>query len=1061
MIAHSGKNSLCMAVKFLQNHKMISQIGVLPSAIFIAMTAWLLGTDSLSAQAKKEPAKPPAAPPAAPPAKPAPATEEKPKDLGPLNMEEAMQAVYQEAYQNFNLGKYEVTLQKLAIIRSKMNNKDVEQVMFLEGASLYMLEKYDKAAATLKSFIEKFPTSESRVDANINMGRALLKLEDGAKGIAVLLNAATVFPDRKGEIGLALASHHKEKGNMIEAQRVLESITANARLSPEMVQAFLMLAELYAANGETDKAGLIMEKLKGSSADDDTVIQRNLLGLRIGDEMREKKLFNEALVAYQNVRKQSEILRIQKSRIARIEQLLADSTEGKPVVFLNKPINKGDIESMLEANKTILADIEKNKNFDADLYYRLGQCFYEMQRYYEAIAALKEVYTKFPEYANRDIALFSMILCYQKLEREGLAYELCDKYLKDYPDGQFSANVSDLFGMLAFKSGRINDAVRALQRARESAKDAEAKERITFLLGVVLFEAQKFDDSRDAFKSLIMDNPKSINKDDAEYRIALTYFFQNDSVKAKKAFQTYLDGNPQGLYRVDVIYRLAFITYQQAATNQGGDMNKAREMMEKLADENPNDDNIGQVWSLLGDIYSRMQNTEKENYTIKAMMAYMMAVDKAKSEDVEDYAFDAATGILTTEGKWQELANMAQTYYTRHKNDPKALKAIYIISNAYRRMGKSDEAQALMAEHIAPNLGNPKNEQVEMLIQQLVGMIVPKKRSRSSTATPKPVEAPPAAEKNATDKSPASEKPADTAGAAAKTAEATTDAKPADVNAAPAAPPAPAPAQTFEELEERLKTLLTGPGGPDSITNGTAQARVLYARALLARMMRDLPKYESLLSVIPDAVKPEELSPLLLATIGDMMLARGELDKAAVYYGRLREVFSGSEFGDKAPVGLGKIEFVKKNYSGALELFTEAIEKFEGSSSLLDATLGKAQSLLELGKLDEAEKLYKTIAATREWKGEPTANSLFHLGVIEQRRKAWGKAIAYFQRVILAHQKYKNWLAKSHLHCAQCQIEDGKKEHAVIVLRQMLARTDLQEQPEFKEAQSLLAKAGN
>ena len=81
--------------------------------------------------------------------------------------------------------------------------------------------------------------------------------------------------------------------------------------------------------------------------------------------------------------------------------------------------------------------------------------------------------------------------------------------------------------------------------------------------------------------------------------------------------------------------------------------------------------------------------------------------------------------------------------------------------------------------------------------------------------------------------------------------------------------------------------------------------------------------------------------------------------------------------------------------------------------------------------------------------------------MIEEKRKDWGKAIAYYQRVILAHQRYKHWLAKAYLHCAQCQLNDNKKDDAVLVLRQMLARTDLQEQPEFREAQALLAKVAS
>ncbi len=968
--------------------------------------------------------------------RPTPATE-----LGPLNMEDEVQGLFQDAYSNFNLTKYDVALQKLAQINTKTSNKPFPQVLFLEGACHYMLQQYDKAVAVLQKYVDTYPKvdkpassddvakNEMLVDVTVNLGRALLKKGDDTKGINVLNKAVADFPQRKVDIGLTIAQHHKEKGKLDDAQRILENITTEAGLTPEMVQSCLMLAEIYTGKGETDKAGVLMEKLKGSSADDETIIQRNLLGLRIGDEMRQKKLYREALTAYQNVRKQSELVRIQKFRIGRIEGWLKDLAAGGRVFFLGRPVTKSDVESMLEANKKILAEVEADKNFDADLYFRLGQCFFEMQRFYEALAALNEVYEKYPDYANRELALYCMILSHQNLQREGRAYMLCDKYLKDYPEGQFATQVSDLLGILAYKSGRITDAIRVLQRARDSAKKPEDKQRIGFLLGVVLFEAQRFDDSRDAFATLLSEDPQSTYKDDAEYRVALSYFFQNDSTKARRALRDYIAGNPKGQYLVDANYRLAFILYQAAATGQsGGDVPLAREMLEKLAEDYPSDVNLGQVWSLLGDIYSRLQPTEqdKTNYTEKALKAYLAAVDKAKTPDVLDYAIDAATNILTGEGRWQEIATLWEGYYATHKNSPSALRAISEIAGASRRMGRPEEAQKLIAEHIAPNLGDAKNDQVEVLIQQLVALIVPKKRGRSAAAAPKPAETQPASD--------------------------------------PAAPPekaAPAPAPaTLEELDAALKKLLTGPAGDASITNGTAQARVLYARALLARYMRDVVKYENLMSVIPDAAKPEELSPLLLASLGDMLFAKGQHDEAARFYGRLREAFSASEFGDKAPVGLGRIELAKKNYEGALELFNEAIEKFQGSSSILDATLGKAEALLELGDFDESEKLYQAISVTREWKGEATSDALFHLGLIHERRKNWSRACTEYRRLILMHQRYKDWLAKAYLHNAQCYLNDDKKDDARLVLRQMLERADLREQPEFKDAQELLTKIG-
>jgi tetratricopeptide (TPR) repeat protein len=239
--------------------------------------------------------------------------------------------------------------------------------------------------------------------------------------------------------------------------------------------------------------------------------------------------------------------------------------------------------------------------------------------------------------------------------------------------------------------------------------------------------------------------------------------------------------------------------------------------------------------------------------------------------------------------------------------------------------------------------------------------------------------------------------------------------------------------------------------------SGAAQARILYARALLARYMRDVNKYESLISVIPDAAKPEEMSPMLLATLGDMLRKKGDVEKAEAYYSRLREAFPTSDYGDRAPVGLGEIAYDRKEYDKALQFFTEAIEKYEGSSSMLDATLGKAKSLLALNKLELAEKLYNTILYTKEWRSAQ-AVALYNLGQIYEKKKEWGKAITYYTRVILAHQKYKDWLAKSYLQGAKCWLNQGKADEARKMLQEMLRRTDIQDQPEFNEAQAELAK---
>jgi tetratricopeptide (TPR) repeat protein len=269
----------------------------------------------------------------------------------------------------------------------------------------------------------------------------------------------------------------------------------------------------------------------------------------------------------------------------------------------------------------------------------------------------------------------------------------------------------------------------------------------------------------------------------------------------------------------------------------------------------------------------------------------------------------------------------------------------------------------------------------------------------------------------------------------------------------------------IQQKEKELEALITP---EEAGMNGTAQMRILFARAWLARQMKEPTKSEKLFAIIIEVAKPEDLSPLLLSTVGDNARSKGDLEKAAACYERLRTLFGESEFADAAPVGLAEIAFSKEEYDKAMELFDEAIEKYAASSKLLDATLGKAKTLVALKKWDDAKKLYEQISNTREWRGEATAISLFMLGEIEFQQKNPASAIAYYQRVFIAHQKWKPWVAKAYLQCAKSFVqlnrpaapperEYADREAAKLFLVQMTKRTDLEDQPEMKEARQLLS----
>jgi tetratricopeptide (TPR) repeat protein len=950
-----------------------------------------------------------------------------------------MEALFNDAQKSFTQGLFDVALQKVGAIHTKTSNKDYEMVMFLEAACHYNLKQYDKAIEFFSKFITTFPQSPNLNDAKLNLGQAYLDKGDGEKAVSSLKEAAAV-PTLRDKAGMMLAYHYRRSNQLDEAVNILQVVIGGLNGVPtqEQQQAILMAAEIFVSKGDTEKASAMMDKLKSGSSADESIVQLNILSQKVGDAMLEQQRYGEALIAYQNMRRKAELIRIQTERVAKIQSWLAPIAAGQSVMFMGRKLSSEDAQNLLDVNRKILEEVEGIKDYDASIYYRLGQCFYEMKRYYESILAFKRIYDEHPEYADRDRVLFGMIVCNAALERNNRAYQLCEKYMEEFPSGANIAQVTDMFGLLAYQSGNIEAAIKSFKRAL-TTKGAD-KQRLNYLLGIVLFEAQYFDESRLTFQALLAEDKNSAYKDDAEYRIALTYFFQNNSKEAKRKLRDYVAGNPKGAYVIDAKYRIAFIEFQGANTGQGGSKAEAQSQLEALTREAPNDQNIGQVWSLLGDIYAQLATEEgKGDYIDRALDAYRAAVDKAKTPDVLNYAIDAATNLMTEKAMWAPLAEMWTNYYNTNKGGPLELKAIYQIATARQRLAsqlkqdgnlaeyekQTQAARELIAKATIPHLGNPGNEQVEVLIQQLVTMIVPKMKKRAAAK----VDA----------------------------------AAPVDASK-PATPAVPAPVEmTSAEVEEIFKKLLT-PEGDGQTMNGTAAARILYGRALISRLMRDAAKYENLMGVIPDAATTEELSPLLLALLGEMSFKKNNKEKAAEYFGLLREKYPNSEFADKAPVGLAEIEFEKKEYQKALDLFNEAIEKYAASSSILDATLGKAKSLLALAAISKkaedykkAGDLYKTIAATPDWR---SAVSLAMLGLaqVEDGNTRYKEAVGYYQRIILAYRKDKPTLAKAYLLSAKAFLNMGDNASAKTVLQEMLRTQDLQSFPEFTEAQQILAR---
>lgn len=890
-----------------------------------------------------------------------------------------------EAVASFQTGKFSEALVKIEEVKKGLNGRLVPQLLFIEGASHFNLGQYDKTITVLEEYVKNFPKEESLASVKMVLGRSYINKGDVDKGISLLKETVNLAPAMKAQMGLLIAEALLKNERSGEAMTILLAILRDGIQSAESIQAAMMAAELYVSQGNEAEAGVLMEKVKGFTSGGDSVAQMNNLYLKLGDSMLERKDFKEALKSYQLVRKFSEIHRLQKEAIAKIEQSL--NTPGG-----NAKLTKEDLEEKLRHNQAMLSELEKLTDYDASLYYRLGRCYFEMGRYWESLLAFEVIAKDFIGFPERDRCVFGMILANANLKRVKQARELCELYMGDFSEGAEFGTVSEMYGMLAYENGMKQQAADAFQKAENFPK--ANRERLRFLRGSVLFELQKFDEAKQAFEALVKDFPESIHADDAMYRSALIYFFKNDSEGAKSALQGYIEKNAKGQFVVDARYRLAFITYQRK------EVDAAMQELSSIIKDAPDDPSIGQVHCLLGDAY------KQKGDNAKALENYVLGVEKAKSEDVLAYGMDQATELYVSSRQWKPVGDMWQKYLDTHKdNEEQELKAILWISRARIKDNQVDAAAKLLSDAIKTKIANPGNQQVEGLIQQLVSLKAPKKR-RSS----------------------------------------------------------PTPEKSVSEIEQELEAMLT----PASM-NGTAHMRTLFAKAWLARVMKDPGKMEKVYAIILEVAKAEDLSAMLLAIVGDKALEKKQYDKATECYNRLNEYFKTSEYADGAAVGLAEIAYAKEDYEGALKWFSAAIDDYAGSSRLKDATLGKAKTLFKLKKYEEAKPLYIQIQNTKEWRGEAHAIALFMQGEIEFANQRWGQAIPYYQRVFIAHQRWKSIMAQSYLQCAKAFQKRNEPanpptnnypdwETAKLILIEMVKRSDLKNLPEMKLAESELAK---
>jgi TolA-binding protein len=912
---------------------------------------------------------------------------------------------HSQAMAEFQAGNYAKAARELEALVARVEvTLQVEPIFYTIGSAYFNAGDYPKAIAAFKDYRAKFPQAQHAGAASFAIAQSNLQSKN-FKEAAAQMAALENDPQLREQALLFEAEAFKAAGKIDDAIRVLEKLTGQEIRTADAMRGATMLATLYAQKADGTQALRTLEVIHQKIALADNIIELNALTVDLGDKFYDKQQFKEALACYRYARPRREIIRLQNDRIAGMQRRTEENLAGiraNPAQITQLAAANNQLKDSIVKAQRLRADFEKLPSITPAIYLRLGRCFHELDRKWEAIVVNQEILDRFKGDPECEPALFGLIVALADVNQSQRAEERCEQYLRDFRNGPNAETVGYLLGAVMLQAGDPKAAEIYFSHILETQPKSQFREQIRYLLGNARFVARSYDEAARAYEKYLSEFPKGASAEDVRYRIALCALFAGKYQEAMSQLQDYVASYASGSFLSDAKYRLAVCKYAASLYDQ---VIADCQAWEKQFPGNPQ---LGEVLALLADAWAA---SDRES---AAIPVYIRSYQAASTDEVLNYSLFAASGLLQKEGEWAKIAELFSRFVKDKPDNPTIALALFWIGKAKAHEGRIDEAKQLTAGTIKKYIADPKREAIEQLITQLAQLCLKKKAVVAGGGDP---------------------------GGTAET------------SADPATSVLPATTDPGTEIDRLLSS-------PANEKSATAKARILFAKAELARLRRQPEEEERGIAQIASEYKPEDLSPLLLGEVGDYLLRRDRFDQAAGFYQRLREEFPRSQMVDFAYNGLGEIAYQKRDYQKALREFSDGAEKIATAQKLKQISVGRARTLFALGKLDEAQKGFEQVASVREWRGEATACSVYSLGQIAAKRGKWAEANAYFQRVYVAYQKFLPWVAKAYVASGESFEKLGQTEAATKTYRELLRNKKLANFTEAAEAQRRLQALG-
>ncbi len=366
------------------------------------------------------------------------------QDIAP---DDSPQALYQSGMSRFLAGNYEQSIEFLDQLvqvfgKEPELRQQMDLAMYARACAYYNLGRHADAIKTFEEYLVQYPESKFADEAGFRIGTARQQLEEYDLAVSAYQKLRSTHPrsayseDALFQIGVC---------RLIQEQNALASAAFKDFMSlyPDSLlagQAGAFCARALFDDGKATEAIGMLEAIEQRPRTWSVITYCNFLAFEIGDYLFDDTEYELALKAYRRVKPRVALLRHQQTHRRQLEARLATLQQVRS--------SARDMRSTFQQERRIAGELAQAKemaekleglpDYDANLYHRIGRCFFNTDRYWEARAAFTRVVAIATDESVREAGHFDLILAVSRLRRfEDLVIE-ADAYLATYdPKGKW------------------------------------------------------------------------------------------------------------------------------------------------------------------------------------------------------------------------------------------------------------------------------------------------------------------------------------------------------------------------------------------------------------------------------------------------------------------------------------------------------------------------------------------------------------------------------------------------------------------------------------------------